>query len=822
MIIINFFLMCKASENNSNTNLLNYHSTKPDTDENNSNQPFDEVQCAKNLFPCLTLSNPHLDNDMCNTINFADSLPLTNSNMLENINLNQPKMTSQPLINTNIVQSHLFTDKSLTSNTGVEKIITSSGQNNETNDTDVNHIVTPNPFDNTKKINDENIYTPFMNQEIIRFGSKQETDIFIENTQKQLFTINHQESDQKNTTFLPINIIDNTNQLVQNDSLRQQIIENLKICFSLSNYQISCLDQPIQTIDCVKNVILQLNALLHNNLTVQKFFLAKKNIKFKSFSSFLQSTIQNPDINTLIPVNAGKSCNLKDPLIDSNSETLNNNTHLQPEDPNFPQIQYIPISLTPIDEDKLLKNQVLECQNHQFDDQRPSTSYYQHPDKISNSTTTLELSQASSLINTTKNNNTDINFEKLKFQITEKSSNLPNPKTNYNGSATDLIEEDQTNNQLLTDENIQKLAEQLFNCESDGSIDFKSIKKDKMQKNDNTCQSVKPNPFKKIHKHQSQKIQEYGNLSSNEDSDADENTSDLKKDSHFGSSSSYSDDYDNVSNSDDLEDSESEIICLTTKIVIHKAAHKVKSNITEINFLEHRWISFKDSENDKTTLPEGFLFCPGWYNYKLIIPGMFKISKKPLNLISICEQYKLEPYFTLIFNIMKISTYSKKNQFINYEICFHLICFHFCTHYNLGTGKNTKVNQDIKYFKYINNKNYYNLYKSSTYWRNKADILYQKAKKKAYTEFGISKTSFLQSYLFNILLLLPKKNPYNVAFIFYVYFASDKSELTENTLCQNPSDIVTAKHRKLVKIKRLYQLISMRANKYLKSSDKKL
>ncbi|KAL6122243.1 hypothetical protein NUSPORA_00752 [Nucleospora cyclopteri] len=215
-------------------------------------------------------------------------------------------------------------------------------------------------------------------------------------------------------------------------------------------------------------------------------------------------------------------------------------------------------------------------------------------------------------------------------------------------------------------------------------------------------------------------------------------------------------------------------------IPVHKDANFIKVLNTENEFPTINWMTLKDSNYDIKKLPDGLSFSPGWRNYKISGKLMSKSKTKDFFLNLICAEYKLEKYFSLIFNMIRINTFTQKNRFVPFEICFHLICHHFCTVLNLGIGINCRVYKKSKYKKIINNKNYNKLFKSKQYWVNKAEILHKNAKLRALKELKISHSSFTAKHLYNLLLLLTFKNPTTISFVFYVYHATLYTEIDLN------------------------------------------
>ncbi|KAL6122225.1 hypothetical protein NUSPORA_00755 [Nucleospora cyclopteri] len=153
--------------------------------------------------------------------------------------------------------------------------------------------------------------------------------------------------------------------------------------------------------------------------------------------------------------------------------------------------------------------------------------------------------------------------------------------------------------------------------------------------------------------------------------------------------------------------------------------------------------------------------------------------------------------------MIKINTHSKKTHFISLEICFHICCYHLCTIWNLGKGKNFKLNETIIFYKFINNKNFQKLYKTKDYWLEKAQILRQKAQERAISELGITSSSFTIIHLYNILLLLPFQNSFTIAFVCFVYHATYNDEVDSNLLSVTSDKVDFVIHKRKI-LKKIY------------------
>ncbi|KAL6121863.1 hypothetical protein NUSPORA_01159 [Nucleospora cyclopteri] len=218
-------------------------------------------------------------------------------------------------------------------------------------------------------------------------------------------------------------------------------------------------------------------------------------------------------------------------------------------------------------------------------------------------------------------------------------------------------------------------------------------------------------------------------------------------------------------------------------IYTHKNADFITLLTNEIDFITLNLVKSPYFENEKQNFPQGFSFSPGWNNFKIFITSKFKYLSTDLELMEICQEYRLQSYFSLILTLVKVNTISKKNQAISIKLCFHLICYHLCTMWNLGKGKNLKKDIKNEDHMFFSNKNYLRLFKTKEYWLCKAKVLHGKVKLKALKELNISESSLKAIHLYNLLLLLPHKNSKTVAFIFYVHHATKHEELDVNLYC---------------------------------------
>ncbi|KAL6121865.1 hypothetical protein NUSPORA_01161 [Nucleospora cyclopteri] len=238
----------------------------------------------------------------------------------------------------------------------------------------------------------------------------------------------------------------------------------------------------------------------------------------------------------------------------------------------------------------------------------------------------------------------------------------------------------------------------------------------------------------------------------------------------------------------------------------HKNAKLISLYNTKINFLNINLNSNKLFEIKDKKFLNHFSFFPGWNKYKSCYNSMYKTEFELLSLKSIVAEYQLTEYFSFILEMVRTNTFSHKNHFISFKYCFHLICFHLCTSWNLGKGKCLKNDLKYKETYLISNKNYKKFFKTKNYWYKKAENLLFYAKKRALKELGISKSSFQASHLFNLLILLRQQNPVSIAFVCYVYHAtiSDEVDFNLNSVAKDRWDSIIEKRKTLTNIKKRY------------------
>ncbi|KAL6121249.1 hypothetical protein NUSPORA_01867 [Nucleospora cyclopteri] len=296
-------------------------------------------------------------------------------------------------------------------------------------------------------------------------------------------------------------------------------------------------------------------------------------------------------------------------------------------------------------------------------------------------------------------------------------------------------------------------------------------------------------------------------------------------DSDISCSSNETDLYNN-SNSDEIYEEESfrpkkgdifkpDIVESKKFIPLHKDANQICLFNNNYNFLFRNWMILKDSDNEEKQFPLGFSFSPGWHKTRTPYKPMFKTKIKDPILVSICIEYGLEKYFTLIFNMVRINTFSEKNRYITFEVCFHLICHNLCTKWNLGKGKNCNVNTTFNLDVLISNEKFYELFKTKKYWLKKAKTLLNHAKIRAFNELQISESSFNAKHLYNLLLLIITENPKTVAFTCYVYHATIKTEVDHNL-----NDVLPEKRYSVIEKRRILFKICEKYKTYMKNAHK--
>ncbi|KAL6122088.1 hypothetical protein NUSPORA_00901 [Nucleospora cyclopteri] len=205
---------------------------------------------------------------------------------------------------------------------------------------------------------------------------------------------------------------------------------------------------------------------------------------------------------------------------------------------------------------------------------------------------------------------------------------------------------------------------------------------------------------------------------------------------------------------------------------LHKPANTISFLTVDLNFIHHRWVDNKHYKNDFSLVPSELVFVPGWHLHNMLPKNISLMKKQPEKLLSICRNYGLIKYYDLIVFMIKTNTYSKNNKNISLMILFHLICLNFCKSYNLGKGKDVEVNTKLSFYKLIHLENYKKIFQTKEYWYEKAEILFQKSKNIAKSEFELLNSSFTSKHLFNVLHFLKHKNHIKVSLAYYVYYSN--------------------------------------------------
>ncbi|KAL6120795.1 hypothetical protein NUSPORA_02416 [Nucleospora cyclopteri] len=257
-------------------------------------------------------------------------------------------------------------------------------------------------------------------------------------------------------------------------------------------------------------------------------------------------------------------------------------------------------------------------------------------------------------------------------------------------------------------------------------------------------------------------------------------------------------------------------------VFVHKNANLVSAFHKKYINIFKNLMKTENFEHEEKNFPKGFSFSPGWRKYKMLHYSTFTTKIKNPYLFSICTNYQLEKYFFLIFNMVRTNTYSEKNRYISYEYCFHLICFHLCTKWNLGIGKKCETSKNYVHHNILSNENFHKLFKTKKFWFIKARTLLENAKKRALKELQITKSTFAVEHLYNILLLLRLKNPKTVAFVCYVYHATVSSEVDHKLELEikNMWYLIIEKRKIFFKISEVYSKIIKSVNSNYCNSKK--
>ncbi|KAL6122466.1 hypothetical protein NUSPORA_00449 [Nucleospora cyclopteri] len=636
----------------------------------------------------------------------------------------------------------------------------------------------------------------------------------------------HENNSKIERDFTKNNIMKNQEIFIRKTKKQQKIVSIKKKCITLSIQQLHLINKPLLKKNEIKYLSNIINSLLIRQLNLHQRFKRKNTPKMlinrkygiETFSNYSLKQINNQGQVLDYPNHHPFLFNLKNTeseffglstnkilsTVSTSRAFENNYSNSYFYDQFFPILESNKI-LNETSQICCLNNQSINNNSSNFND-HITLNYMQQTDaqvkiKCIDKKTRLNINYA----NTTQDihmsfNNTEHcrdDKKEAEIEISQKNNHFTE-KQNYIASSNNILNESEKpkNYSLLTQQmstknyNIKKIV----NIDHTYALNTKKIlgkqNHDKKFKNNPYC------PYKDI---------DYVNLNSlylccgtlkkgetTENDTVDSVDDDYKIEESFESKP---------------EDVFKKELYQTRKFIpVHKSASSVKIFYSTIDFLFEHWMQLKDSKNEIRDFPKGFSFSPGWRKSRLYMKIMHKNRVKHPFALHICKQYKLDYYFSLIFNMIRINTYSIKNRYVSFEICFHLCCYHFCTKWNLGKGTNCKINTSFPYHQYITNRNFKKLYKTKKYWFKKAKFLFKKAKKRALLEFGITKSSFKANYLYNFLLLLPFQNSNSVAFVCYVYHATIISEVDINfsLLSKDQIDLTIIKRKKIDKINKRY------------------
>ncbi|KAL6121096.1 hypothetical protein NUSPORA_02042 [Nucleospora cyclopteri] len=212
----------------------------------------------------------------------------------------------------------------------------------------------------------------------------------------------------------------------------------------------------------------------------------------------------------------------------------------------------------------------------------------------------------------------------------------------------------------------------------------------------------------------------------------------------------------------------------------HKSARTINVLNIGLNFIYPLWGTKEYYKNEIQKFLTEFSFSPGWQHFHLTDIASIKTKITNPEFSELSKKYGLQKYTSLIFYAIQVNTFSKFNRTIPFTLCYHIFCYHLCSKWGLGKGKNVKIKKSILNYKFITNKNFYKLYKPIKYWKKNAQTLYEEACHRSTNELGITQSSLEVIHLYNALLLIPKKNARTVAFVFFVYYSSNPIELDVN------------------------------------------
>ncbi|KAL6121111.1 hypothetical protein NUSPORA_02025 [Nucleospora cyclopteri] len=578
------------------------------------------------------------------------------------------------------------------------------------------------------------------------------------NYNKKHYYLNPQQSNYKsNTRFFKTIKKYCENQYVKKTDLKIKLNKISFQCLSLIKQQIALVHSILPDMPQIKSISIQIYLLLQLQLNLQQI-LSNFNQSKKVSVNTLSNSASQLKIDFLTPFNL--YCNSKS-FCSTNLDINMKNSHLIPKE--SIQNNANKIILTQRLDDKLRENYEKAKENQANRNletcTNKNTSYQQK-----------SMSSKSNIGNTTPNTSKAEKFAKTS-------------ETNINYCKNDNTKYDDKTSTLITKTPLQT---------------FKAI------------EVVKPDKYREFIdlKYSDNQITrfkfytyDYGSLSCRDNEN--DNSSDYEESTDEEEEEGYDFYFRNIQT--DCK----KLYAPNKYIKTNKSACKKNLLNYTYNFNNQNWMVLKESENDLRRLPEGFSFSPGWHRFRLIDKTMFMKKVKEFGLQMICYEYDLTKYFSIIFNLIRSNTYTKKNSNICFEICFQLICYHFCTKHKLGKGVKVTIDQKYPYIKYINNTNFKKLFKTEQYWRNKAEILYKKTKEQAFVRFKIRDSTFDKNHLYNFLLLIPTQNSKRVAFVSYVYHGKRNNEIDRNL-----TYVSEDQHYEIIQLRKCFFLINQEFQKY--------
>ncbi|KAL6121940.1 hypothetical protein NUSPORA_01073 [Nucleospora cyclopteri] len=747
---INFDVTSNDLKTNENTKLYNNLNLFDD----NWNDLIDQVLTEQKIeYNCTNSKNIN----QCTQQNLnknEEELNFLQLDLLEDLSFTKTEKYDT-LNNTNSALPSLRSDNSLCQykNNQNDKFMYSLPSTSKNNNTNMatNYISN---VEHEKNLNN----TEFQKYELIKTKNKckYEEDLII---QHQKLSNEFETEPESNLNLYQPSIFIENNELIQIIKFNQQSSELLQIMIDLSQKQIDLLSQTPNDINETIFISKHINKLLNiiKNRHQELKNIAKENNKLSTC-----------DLHSLNNTNT----------MQYNLENLLPSQSIKKEDyclQNF-------FNMDPF-------NAQLQCGKQEITETNTSENFQEIYEKKNTHQTIFSSHDSNGLDSNVCANQTIslqkepkiINIDEVSLKKIPKMS-LENPKKllNYNIMKADIEKTTDSKNKEV----------------------FTNIKVNPCYENDNKKLLVKSQELFVIKHKIKNKLICYGDLSSGEIENDDDYVSE-EEEGEFETNSKHFQD-----------PSESKLHQLKPLVLLHESAESFMLLNAEIDFLLQSWMVLLDSENDIKILPEEVSFTPGWYSYKLLDNTMRIFKKKDRFCLKICQAYGLQNYFSLMFNMIRINTYNKKNQNISIFLLLNLVCYHFCSKYNLGNGNNIKINFKSSYSNLINNKNYYRIFKTKKYWLKKAEFLYKKAREKALSELKISQSSFKPFQLYNLLHLIPQKNSSRVAYTSYVYFASNRLELDKNLkfISTGERETIIDKRKKLFKLKNEFKYYIKCAN----------